>query len=1067
MTGIKERIFPYVRPKAIGQKLTLIILVTCGVSILVACVALAIYDAFTFRAATASQLMSAAGIAGSNSTAALTFSDARAARETLSSLRSESHIVQACVYSSDGTVLAKYSRLDSDPDFSAPAMQPAGVRFSLRQATLFQPIWLSGEQIGTIYLKSDLSELYARAGRFVEIVILVMLATFFIAYFLAARLQTVISRPLLELARTATAVSLAKDYSLRAAKASEDEIGDLADRFNEMLSQIQTRDIELQTVQQELETRVEERTRELLAEVAERKGAERRLEERTTFLNSVIQNSPVGIVAVGPDGLVEMCNPAFEGVFQVRQSQIQSRSLRDVVGNSDLDSEIMANHDAIWKGAATHIVSKRARRDGTLVDVEAWAVPLIVEGQMNGAVLLYQDITERRRSEQALVAAKEAAESASRAKSEFLANMSHEIRTPMNGIIGMTELALDTNLSPEQREYLGMVKSSAHSLLTLVNDILDFSKIEAGKLEIESADFDFSQGLGETLKTLAYRAHGKGLELAWRAGPGIPGRLKGDVGRLRQVLVNLLGNALKFTERGEVVLDVEKEAEDAQGIVLHFRVRDTGIGIPAEKQKMIFDAFTQADSTSTRKYGGTGLGLAITARLVSLMGGTIWVESEVEHGSVFHFTSRFEHSDSATKPVGPADPELIRDLPVLVVDDNQTNRLILKEMLTSWGMRPDVVADGKTALRSLNNACHFGSPIRLVVTDMQMPEMDGLTLCEKIRSSTRFGDVVILLLSSSLRQGEAARCRELRVGSYLAKPVQPSELLEGILSALAKNLVVPEPESATPQPASGTQTRMRVLLAEDNAVNRKLAIALLEKRGHEVIVAENGQEALGALTRERVDLVLMDVQMPIMDGFEAIRAIRVKEQSTGEHLPIIALTAHAMKGDRERCLAAGADDYVAKPVRLPELLAAMDRVKLPAPAGPAVQASPPSDPEPATVRRLDLEVALERVEGDRELLEEIARLFANECLDLLAAIRKARANGDIRELQLLAHTLKGAALNVAALKVSETALALETQARSGALGNADELIEHLANEVDLVLPEIDALCRKFTHSDTP
>ncbi len=1047
------------RNASIGQKLTFVILVTCGVSILMACTALAVYDAVAFRTAVASQLTSTAGIAGSNSTAALTFSDARAARETLNSLRSEPHIVEACIYKPDGTVLAKYARLDSDPDFTPPARRSMGIEFNPREVTLFQPIWLAGEEIGTIYLKSDLGELYARAGRFAEIVLIVMLATFVTAFLLAARLQLVISKPVLELARTASAVSKRKDYSLRATKSSEDEIGDLADRFNEMLGQIQIRDSDLQAARQQLEARVEERTRELRNEVAERKEAERQLEERTLFLNSVIENSPVGIVAVGPDAAIEMCNPAFESLFQVRQKEILSRRLREVVGAKQLDEEIEANHRTIWSGQATHIVSQRARNDGKMVDVEAWAVPLITNGTMTGAVLLYQDITERKRAERALVAAKDAAEAASRAKSEFLANMSHEIRTPMNGIIGMTELALDTGLTAEQREYLSMVKSSANSLLTLINDILDFSKIEAGKLEIDMVDFPFKQSLGETLKTLAFRAHGKGLELAWRVGPGIPERLKGDVSRLRQVVVNLLGNALKFTEQGEVVLDVEKEREDEDGIVLHFRVRDTGIGIPEQKQKMIFEAFTQADGSSTRKYGGTGLGLAITARLVELMGGRIWVESEVGHGSVFHFTCRFEFAD-AGQPAAALDPELIHGLPVLVVDDNQTNRLILKEMLAAWGMRPDVAADGKSALQSLSNAYQYGSPFRLVITDMQMPEMDGISLCEKIRKSARFGDVPILLLSSSLRQGEATRCRELAISGYLAKPVQPSELLDAILAALSKTMVRQQPQPETHDSPQEKGSKMKILLAEDNAVNRKLAVTLLRKRGYDVVVAENGRETLDVLEREKVDLVLMDVQMPVMDGFEAIHAIRTKEQSTGAHLPIIALTAHAMKGDRERCLAAGADEYVTKPIRLPELLSAIEHAG--SPSAPAPPVPLPAAPAAAT-GRLDLAVALERVEGDRDLLEEIARLFADECPGLMASIRQARGADDVRLLQRLAHTLKGAALNVAAVKVSEAALALETQARSGAMGNADELIERLAKEVELVLPEIDALCRKVAH----
>jgi PAS domain S-box-containing protein len=1048
------------RNASIGKKLTLIILVTCGVSISIACTALAVYDALAFRTAIASDLASAAGIAGSNSTAALTFSDVRAARETLSSLRAQPHIVEACIYALDGTVLAKYARLDADSDFTPPPLRSPGISFSSRQVTLYQAISLHGEQIGTIFLKSDLGELYSRAGRFAEIVLVVMLGTIVFAFLLASRVQRVISQPVLALARTASAISHDKDYSLRASKSSGDEIGDLADQFNEMLSQIQIRDGELQAARHQLETRVEERTRELRDEVAERKEAERQLEERKTFLNSVIENSPVGIVATGIDATIQMCNPAFEKLFQVRQQDVLSLRLREVVGTKKLADEIEANHRIIWGGQATHVVTQRSRANGTLIDVEAFAVPLFTNGKMTGAVMLYQDITERLQTERAVVKAKEAAEAASRAKSEFLANMSHEIRTPMNGIIGMTELALDTNLSLEQREYLGMVKGSANSLLTLINDILDFSKIEAGKLDIEMIDFSFTESLGETLRTLAFRAHGKGLELAWRVGPGVPERLRGDVGRVRQVLVNLLGNALKFTERGEVVLDVEKESEDERGMLLHFRVRDTGIGIPLEKQKMIFEAFTQADSSSTRKYGGTGLGLAITARLVALMGGRIWVESEPGQGSAFHFTCRFEFADPAGQITAPADPELMQGLPVLIVDDNQTNRSILKELLTGWGMRPDMANEGKSALEALGNAFQSGSPFRLVITDMQMPEMDGIALCEEIRRSTRFGQVPLLLLSSSLRPSEAARCHELGISDYLAKPAQPSELLDAILAALSKTLMIPEPNPAKVPLPLQTLAKMKILLAEDNAVNRKLAIKLLEKRGYSVVVAENGQEALDALEREKVDLVLMDVQMPVMDGFEAIRAIRAKEQRNGAHMPIVALTAHAMKGDRERCLEAGADEYVSKPIRLPELVAAMEHAS--ATAATAVPPAPASrvPPSAAVSGKLDLALALERVEGDRGLFEEIARLFAGECPGIMASIRQARSTGDYRLLQRMAHTLRGAALNVAAIPVSEAALALETQARSGEMGQADELIEQLANEVELVLPEIDALCPK-------
>jgi two-component system sensor histidine kinase/response regulator len=1044
---------------SIGQKLTRIILVTCGVSILIVCTALAVYDGLTFRKELASGLASAAGIAGSNSTAAITFSDAQSAREILSSLRAQPHIVEACIYTRDGTVFAKYARPGADPNFTPPVRGSTGTAFTSRQVILFQPIDLGGEEIGTIYLKSDLGALYARAERFALIALIVILATFVSAYLLASRLQRVISEPILELARTASAVSLGKDYSLRAAKTSNDEIGTVADRFNEMLSQIEMREGALQLAHRELEARVDRRTRELQNEVAERKQAERELEERTSFLNSVIENSPVGIIAMGIDGAVRMCNPAFEKLFQYRQEDYLGRSINAVLAPPGHHGEIEANLKNVLEGHATHIVTRRRRRDGTLVDVEAYAVPLVTDNVISGVLVLYQDITDRKRSEEALLQAKEAAEAASRAKSEFLANMSHEIRTPMNGIIGMTELTLETALNAEQREYLGMVKTSADSLLTLINDILDFSKIEAGKLEIESIDFEFKQSVGDTLKTLALRAHLKNLELTWRVGPEVPERLKGDMGRLRQILVNLVGNAVKFTESGEVAVNVEKQAEDESGVLLHFRVRDTGIGVPKDKQEMIFDAFTQADSSSTRNYGGTGLGLAITSRLVELIGGKLWVESEPGKGSTFHFTGHFGFAGDDGHALKAADPEILSGLRILVVDDNQTNLTILLELLAAWGLRPEAAKGGQTALEALRRAHTQGLPFRLVITDMQMPEMDGCALSKEIRRSPDFGEVPIVLLSSSARHGEAAQCRKLSIASYLTKPVQPSELLEALLAALSTHTRAQEHLPPPYDPTEDSAPRMKILLAEDNAVNRTLAIALLEKRGHTVVATANGREAVDALQRESVDLILMDVQMPVMDGFEAIHAIRTKEQSTGAHVPIIALTAHAMKGDRERCLAAGADEYVTKPIRMAELLAAINRVKTgiphPVSVAPPIVTAAASD-------SLDMAAALERVEGDRELLEELARLFAEECSGDMARLRQAMDGGDARMIEQLAHKMKGAALSLGAPKVSAAASELEIQARTGDLENTAQLIQNLTREVDVLLPNLESFCRRVT-----
>jgi two-component system, sensor histidine kinase and response regulator len=1025
---------------SLSQKLTRAALVSGAVAVTLMYSTFALIDQLSLRKGAASHLATSARSIAALSVARLESRDSASSKEILKLFAADPQVQHAWLCNPNGTIVAQYSR--AGEPLAPPPRWHDHVMSS--RITASQDIELGQQVIGSVVLETDISQVRAQLLHHLGILSLAILVAASGGLFISWQLQQTVSEPILALARTAFGVAATKDYSRRAIKTTDDEIGYLYDQFNSMLERVQERERLSVRSKDALEQRVVDRTLALQSEIIEREKATQALQKNKERLNTLINSIDDLVFEVDADGTYLDIWTQREDLLVRPRNELIGRRISDVFGNDILTNKLRS----LMQTGQTESFEMPVDLPIGRRWFQCRCTPILSEsGSYQTVCILSRDVTARRLAEKELQRATATAEAASRAKGEFLANMSHEIRTPMNGILGMVELTLDTELSDEQREYLATVKSSADSLLTVINDILDFSKIEAGKLDFENVEMSVRDTLGDTMRTLAQRAHQRGLEFACRIKPDVPAWVTGDPGRLRQVVVNLIGNAIKFTEQGEVVLEVEKVTEDERTVTLHFAVRDTGIGIPPAKLSLIFEAFTQADTSTTRQYGGTGLGLAITRRLVEIFKGQIWAESEVGRGSTFHFTARLERVVDSAQRDSQDDPKILSGKKVLVVDDNQTMRTILDELLKNWEMAPTCVTSGALALEALERAQASNESFALVITDMQMPGMDGFSLANEIRRRYAENRPKILMLSSSAQRGEGARCREAGIAAYLSKPVQQSELLNTILHLIARGIQTAQPGLVTRYSIRKGSGGMRILLAEDNAVNRLVATRIIQKSGHEVLAAVNGREAVEMAEDETLDLVFMDVQMPEMDGLEATRAIREREKTTGRHLPIVAMTAHAMKGDRERCIDAGMDDYLTKPIRTPELIELLKRYM--------------SKSEPLETT-WSAEQALERLGGNHDLLAELITLFESEGPKTLAEAQTALASHDGKALERTAHSLKGAAGYLLALEVVATARELELEARNSDLSRAAVLVGQLSEQMRQVLAEFEAFTRKVT-----